>query len=183
MSEIQTVEDRGTVPRRPNSALNGLRALGYFDGRLRKAIHALKYSGRRPVAKPLAQLLARYLENNPLPYEVIMPVPLHLKRTRERGYNQAEILAQELGNLTSKKVDVQSLIRHRLTPAQVGLSEEERLTNVRGAFQVLGEGLQGKAVLLVDDVATTGATLEACAHALRAGGASKVWGFVLAKER
>lgn len=112
-----------------------------------------------------------------------MPVPLRLRRIRERGYNQAAFLAQELGTLTEKEVNIHTLQRIRLTPPQVGLSEEKRLTNVRGSFQVMGDALQGKAVLLVDDVATTGATLEACAQALRDGGVSSVWALVLAKER
>lgn len=181
--EIEPVEPGGKVARSRNSSLDGIRALGYFDGRLRKAIHALKYSGRKPVATPLAQDIYRFLSDNPLPYDVIVPVPLHKARLQERGYNQAEVLAQELGKLAGKEVNTRSLRRPRVTPPQVGLRGEERVHNVQHSFLVEGQALNGKSVLLLDDVTTTGATLEACAQALRQGGASAVWGLVLAKER
>ena len=129
---------------------------------------------------PLAQLMHQYLLENPLPVEVVVPVPLYQGRVRERGYNQAALLARELGQEIGLPVE-ESLIRVRDTAPQVGLPASQRRENVRNAF--LCQGLGKERVLLIDDVCTTGATLEACAVALREGGAQSVWALVLARER
>lgn len=182
-AKILPLELSGFVPLRSRSTLNGIRALGYFEGPLRKAIHALKYSGREPLAEALAQILFQFWQDYPLPAEVVLPVPLHRDRMRQRGYNQAALLAQELGTLLGIAVDTTTLQRVQATPPQVGLSGEKRLKNVAGAFACRDDALWGKAVLLVDDVTTTGATLESCAQALKKVGVASVWGLVLAKER
>jgi len=128
-------------------------------------------------------LLQDYLATNPMPGEVLVPVPLHQKRVRERGYNQSGLLAKELGKLTSLPVVGDCLIRQRHAPPQTKtLTVTERRSNVANAFTCRDRRLQDKQVLLIDDVSTSGATLNACAAVLKADGAISVWGLVLARE-
>jgi ComF family protein len=163
--------------------INGIRSPFLFQGVVRQAIHQLKYNNFKALASPLAQLLAEYVETRPLPVEVIVPVPLHPRRLRERGYNQSALLARELGRLVSLPVVEDSLSRLKDTPAQARASNAEiRRSNVVGVFACRDEKLKGKPVLLIDDVCTTGATLDSCAIALNKAGASSVWGLVLARE-
>ncbi len=165
------------------AAIDGIRSPFQFDGVIRQAIHQLKYRNLRALAQPLAKLLNDYLLTNPLPGEVLVPVPLHQKRLRERGYNQSSLLACELGKLIHLPVAGDCLIRQRHAPAQAGASTvAERRSNVASAFACGDHRLRGKAVLLIDDVATSGATLDACAAALKIAGATLVWGVVLARE-
>jgi len=165
------------------SQIDGIRSPFRFDGVMRKAIHQLKYGNIRALATPLAELLKEYLETSPIPGEVLVPVPLHDKRLRERGYNQSRLLTRELGRLINLPVVDDCLIRHRHTPPQVKTtSVEERQNNVTDAFACKNHRLKGKRVLLIDDVATSGNTLNACAIALKTAGASSVWGLVMARE-
>ena len=132
---------------------------------------------------PLANLLQDYLATNPMLGEVLVPVPLHQKRLRERGYNQSCLLAKELGKLTSLPVVDDCLIRQRhALPQAKTLTVAERWSNVANAFTCRDHRLRDKPVLLIDDVSTSGATLDACAAALKAAGAISVRGLVLAKE-
>ncbi len=163
--------------------IDGIRAVAYFEGPLRKAIHRFKYDNLRDLAVPLGRLLAVYLERDPLPAEVIVPVPLHPKRLRERGYNQSALLARRLGELTGLPLLEGSLLRVRETAPQVELSAQERKENVRDAFACVDEQVAGKRVLLIDDVCTTGATLEACSIALAQRRPRSVWALTLARER
>jgi ComF family protein len=163
--------------------IDGIRAVGYLEGSLRTAIHRFKYSNTRPLAVPLGRLASEYLTQNHLPVEIIVPVPLHSHRLRDRGYNQAELLAQQIGSAMGIRVVADVLLRVRSTMPQVGLRANERRTNVKGAFRCTDTSLKGHDVLLVDDVCTTGATLEACSVALRESGVGNVWGLVLARER
>jgi ComF family protein len=150
---------------------------------MRPTIHQLKYRNLRALAVPLAKLLQDYLIANPIPGEVMVPVPLHQKRLRERGYNQSRLLAGELGKLNNLPVVDDCLIRQQPAPPQARTSTvEERRRNVASAFTYHNRKLQDKQVLLIDDVTTSGATLDACASALKAAGASSVWGLVLATE-
>ena len=162
------------------SQIDGIRSPFHFDGVVREAVHQLKYKNLKAIVLPLAQLMAEYLQDNPLPCDVLVPVPLHHRRIRERGYNQSSLLARELGRLVSLPVVEDSLIRKVNTPPQTRMSAEERKKNVSEAFSCDGR-LRDKAVLLIDDVATTGATLESCAIALKEAGAVSVWGLVLAR--
>ncbi|MBI2849173.1 MAG: ComF family protein [Chloroflexi bacterium] len=163
--------------------LGGIRAVYAFEGALRRAIHAFKYRGVRSLADPLGKLLAQYLAENPLPGDFLVPVPLHRHRLRERGYNQAALLAVELGRCAHLPVAEGALRRRRLgSPQTQAATAEERYGNVAGAFQGLPGAWIGKDILLVDDVCTTGATLRACGDALGAIGAGSVWGLVLARE-
>ena len=150
---------------------------------MRQAIHQLKYKNLRALAVPLAKLLQDYLTANPLPAEVLVPVPLHQKRLKERGYNQSNLLARELGKLINLPVVDECLIRQRYAPPQARTSTlDERRTNVIDAFICRDHKLKGKQILLIDDVSTSGATLDACATALKASGATSVWGLVMARE-
>lgn len=163
--------------------IDGVRSVAYFDGTLREVIHHFKYYNVQDLAIPLGRLMGQYWEKNPLPAEIIVPVPLHKDRLRERGYNQAALLARELGKSIGLPVSENGLERVRATRLQVDLSAQERKENVRDAFRCSNAELRGKRVLLVDDVCTTGATLEACSIALRQAGACSVWALTLARAR
>ena len=163
--------------------IDGIRSPFRFDGVMRQAIHQLKYRNLRALVEPLAKLLNDYLITNPMPGEVLVPVPLHQKRLRERGYNQSSLLAKELSKLTNLPVVDDCLIRQRHAPPQARTATvDERRNNVAGAFTCRDHRLRGKQVLLTDDVSTSGATLDACAAALKIAGATSVWGLVLARE-
>jgi ComF family protein len=165
------------------AAIDGIRSPFRFEGVTREAVHQLKYKNLRASAGLLAGWLADYLTEYPLPGEVIVPVPLHPKRLRERGYNQSALLAKELGKLTGRPVSDSSLVRYTyLAPQARTSSVEERRRNVAGSFACHDRQLEGRSVLLIDDVATTGSTLDDCARALKASGAVSVWGLTLARE-
>jgi ComF family protein len=140
------------------------RAIGAYDEALRAIVHALKYDARRSLARPLAAMMrargADVLEGA----ACVVPVPLHPSRRRERGFNQARDLARHLGLPV-----VEALARVRRTPPQTELSAAERRKNLDGAFATTRHAreLAGAIVVLVDDVSTTGATLDACAYTLR----------------
>ena len=157
--------------------------MGYLEGTLQTAIHRFKYSNVRALATPLGKLAIEYLSSNPLPMDVVVPVPLHRRRLRERGYNQAALLAKEIGASVDLPVIDDVLLRIKSTMPQVGLGAAQRRDNVKGAFRCTNTSLAGLSVLLADDVCTTGATLEACSAALRDTGVKLVWGLVLARER
>jgi ComF family protein len=152
-------------------------SLGPYEGPLRVAVHELKYRGRRRVAGRLAEAMAREAGARGLfdVDAVLVPVPLHPRRKRERGFNQAELLAAELGRRLGVPVAASALVRRACTPAQTGLSAAERRKNVAGAFAVRRRAqVVARVVVLVDDVVTTGATARACARALREAGAKDV---------
>lgn len=172
------------VCRRGFNDFDRLRSFGAFDGALRKLIHLLKYSGVVTLATPLAALLGVVVHNEPGlgAVDVVVPVPLHPRRQRARGYNQAECLARKLAGLLALPLDARSLGRSRDTASQTGLTPRQRRENVRGAFAVRPRSqLDAKRILLVDDVCTTGATLNACAHTLKRAGASEVQAVTLAR--
>lgn len=167
--------------RATSSSLEGIRAFGYLEGTLRAAVHGLKYRRRRGAADALGALLVQVVSEESPPYDVIVPVPLFHARRRERGFNQSELLAERMAALTGRPMAPAALARVRDTPPQVRLGIAERRRNMRGAFQAAA--VEGRRILLVDDVSTTGATLESCARALLDAGAASVWGVVLARER
>ena len=163
-------------------AVDGIRSPFLMEGIVQEAIHALKYRGLRVLAPELGVLLSQYLESNPLPAELIVPVPLHRRRLRSRGYNQAALLAQELGKRSGLPVDDSLLVRSMDSPPQVAAADrEQRRSNVSGSFQCVA-AVPYRTILLIDDVATTGSTLSACAAALKDAGANQVWGLTLARE-
>jgi ComF family protein len=143
----------------------------------------LKYKNLRAIAGLFARLLNDYLSTNPVAAEVLVAVPLHPKRLRERGYNQSLLLAKELAKLSKLPLIEDCLIReHHAPPQAQTATASERRSNVANAFSCRDRRLKGKQVLLIDDVSTSGATLDACARALKKGGATSVWGVVLARE-
>lgn len=160
--------------------VDSLRSVAPHKYPLSKAIHALKYEGVRVLAAPLGALMAAYAMDLRLDVDLLVPVPLHRARERERGYNQSRLLACEMSSRLGWPV-VEAVSRLRDTPAQVGLSRAERLANVRGAFAVTDAAVTGQRVLMVDDVCTTGATLGACAESLRRAGARTVAALTLAR--
>ncbi len=165
------------------TCIDGIRSPFRFEGTIRSAVHQLKYRNLRAIATPLAAIMADFAKDNPLPYDIIIPVPLHRKRFRERGYNQSELLAKEFGKLTTVQIEKDCLIRHRHTPAQaMSKSIHERHYNLVDAFICQNESVRGKRVLLIDDVATSCATLDACARALKSAGAVSVWGLTVARD-
>ena len=163
--------------------IDAIRSPFRFEGVIRKAVHEFKYRNLRAIANQLAQFLGDYLIANPIPYDVIVPVPLHRKRLKERGYNQSGLLANELSKLVGLPVNDSCLIRNRYNVPQAKTRNvEERKQNVIGIFSCQNEDLLEKWVLLIDDVTTSGATLNACASALKMAGALSVWGLTLARE-
>lgn len=168
---------------RGQSHIYGMRAPFRFEGTIRQAIYELKYRNLKSLAVPLAGLLRDYLSDNPLPGNVLVPVPLHNRRLRERGYNQAHLLARELGRLTGLPVQDGCLIRHKhASPQARTATVAERHNNVAAAFSCRNPILKEREVILIDDVTTSGATLDACAAALKATGTASVGALVLARE-
>jgi ComF family protein len=160
-------------------------AYGIFDRQLREAIHALKFNNARVLARPLGGYLAHAIERLMLdapPEMLVVPVPLHQRKERQRGFNQARVLAAaalaELGHSHPEwqlTLASRTLIRHKETAPQSGLTPRERRINLKQAFQV-GEpdALTGRDVLLIDDIMTTGATARAAATVLLGAGAKSV---------
>jgi ComF family protein len=153
------------------SSIDAVRAIGPHEGSLRHIVHALKYDARRSIAPRLAALMREAAADLLHGADAVVPVPLHQRRRRSRGFNQAADIARHLGRPV-----VHALVRTRHTPTQTALPAADRRANVADAFRVTrhAPALRGAAVVLVDDVRTTGATLEACASALRRAGVSRV---------
>jgi ComF family protein len=163
------------------------RAVSYseYKGTLRGLIHLLKYEGVRPAAVPLGEMLADTIaELHPDARAILIPVPLHQGRRRDRGFNQAELIARAASKYFEQKLAIapDTLVRHRETVSQVGLSREERIENMRDAFRVADpRAVQGRSVIVVDDVMTTGTTLSECARVLKEAGAERVWAATVAR--
>ena len=162
-------------------ALSRLRSAASYEGPLEVALQRFKYQGWRRLAEPLALLMAERLVVEGLSAPWAVAVPLHSSRQQQRGFNQSELLVRALRKRLALVQPPGELVRTRATPPQVGHDRRWRLDNVRDAFAWHGPPLNARAILLIDDVATTGATLEACAVALRAGGSGPVMGVSLAR--
>ena len=166
-----------------SAPLDGVRAACRFEGLARQSVHDLKYRGARVRAPLLAELLEQALAARPIRFDVLVPVPLSPERRRQRGFNQAELVARALGERIGVPVDPDALARVRDTPRQVGRTGQAREQNVADAFACPSpEAVRGRRVGVLDDVMTTGATLRACATALRTAGAERVYGLVVARE-
>ena len=158
--------------RRTPRFVDRARAVGAYDGALRAIVHAFKYDGRRSLARPLAALMRERGASLLADAACVVPVPLHPSRRRLRGFNQAVDLAGQLGPPLRPVLE-----RVRATATQTGLPAAQRHRNVRDAFAVsrrFESMLSGLTVVLVDDVCTTGATLESCARALKGAGVGEV---------
>ena len=174
-------------------AIDGIRSVILFEREARQAVHLLKYRNCPSLAAPLARLMADYWQMNPIPVDLVTAVPLHPARQRERGYNQADLLAQAFSRMIGVPMGSAALKRVRHTRPQVSLTAAQRRENVRSAFTAIAPAqfstrqgsnrlvVSDRRVLVIDDVCTTGSTLEACSMALKAAGASSVWGFTLAR--
>ena len=145
---------------------------------MREVIHRFKYDGKTFLARPLARMLIGPGKELTRLHRIdtIVPVPLHYRRLRQRGFNQASLLARRLGSLLQLPVDYSNLKRTRWTEPQIGLSRKQRAANVKGAFSLKArQKVEGKGILLVDDVFTTGETVNQCVEVLKnAGGAREV---------
>ncbi|MEP6645354.1 MAG: ComF family protein [Acidobacteriaceae bacterium] len=158
-------------------------AYGSYDGGLRELIHLLKYQSVRPAADVLGEMLATAIAKLSANFGettvLVVPVPLHRGKLRERGFNQSELIARAALKLLSAdgRFRLSSVLqRVRPTKSQIGLTQHQRRENLRGAFKAKNPGeISGREILLVDDVVTTGTTVSECARILRRAGASKVW--------
>jgi len=161
--------------------LRSAAATGLHEGKLQQAVHALKYSGATELMIPLGNRLLTVLSTLKWPIDVIIPVPLHAARQQERGYNQSQQLGDYMAQVLGISCDPSALLRWRDTPPQVGLNREQRQANMQGAFRA-NTSLSGS-VLLIDDVFTTGATLQSCALAAHDAGASAIYALTVSAAR
>jgi ComF family protein len=163
--------------------IDGIQSVFQYDGAIRQAIIQFKYHNVKALAEPLAKLMTQGLDGSSIKADMLVPVPSHPQRLRERGYNQAALLAGKLSRLTSIPVDDRALVRTKNTPQQAKTdSLAQRIENMSDAFACSRHGLAGKRILLIDDVCTSGTTLNSCAIPLKASGAASVHGITLAKE-
>jgi ComF family protein len=139
----------------------------------------MKYEGYFALADPLGELMVSAWPRWEHPFDLVLPIPLHSQRFRERGYNQSELLVNVMQKKLGWHSDEKALKRSRKTRPQLGLTASERRVNVCGAFEADGTCVTGKRILLVDDVCTTGSTLTAAAEALLAAGARSVTAYCL----
>ena len=154
---------------------------GVFADALRNGIHALKFEGRPQIARSLAVPLVTAWHEQRIVAQCIVAIPLHPSRERERGYNQSTLLAQALSAHVGIPFEKRALKRTRVTQQQALLSQTERAANVRGAFLADRPLLEGRHVIIIDDVFTTGATLTAAAEACREAGAAEVTAMMIAR--
>ncbi len=175
--------DRCGACRRRRPGFTYGRSAAVYEGAVREAVHALKFSGKSALAAPLGDLLLETCARGlPVAPDLVVPVPLHPARERERGFNQAALLARRVARSLGIALDTRALRRLRPTRAQAELSGAERRANVRGAFAARARAnLAGRHVLLVDDVLTTGATITACARAALNAGALTVGALTVAR--
>ena len=157
----------------------------HYTPEVRQLIHRFKYGGISYLSRTLGRWMAQaYKQRCDWELDIILPVPLHPRRQRQRGFNQSALLARELGRYIDVPVKENVLIRKKYTPAQAGLSKFQRMQNLRGAFEVREpETVRGKSILLVDDVFTTGSTVNECSMVLLQAGAQRVYVITLATGR
>jgi ComF family protein len=173
-------DGRCALCRRGLAGFDAAFSYGEYDAELRELIHLYKYGRVYPLAARLGALMGRALPRDAA-FDVIVPMPLHWTRRWRRGFNQAELLARTLSKRIGVPV-VNAMARRKPTQSQAGLTSAERRTNVAGAFQVRKRrSIEGRHVLLIDDVLTTGATAGACAATLKRAGARRVTVLTLAR--
>lgn len=163
--------------------LDSMHSIFRFEGILRQAIHLLKYNNYKAFAPVLAEQVLSFFKIVGMKADAIIPVPLHPLRIKERGYNQSSLIARQFGKLAGIPVVEDYLLRKVNTLPQVKTSSrEERINNVQGAFICRKQGFNANSVIIFDDVCTTGATLNACAAALKENLVKSVYGLTLARE-
>jgi ComF family protein len=158
-----------------------MRSWAIFEGPIRQALHSLKYRHNLALGDALAPFLAEFVRRLDWPINLVVPVPLGRERMRERGYNQVGLWAIPLSRLLHWQYSSRVINRVRETRSQVGLTAVERKENISGAFWAEPNLASEKEILLLDDVATTGATLAACSDALLKAGAKTVYALTLAR--
>lgn len=169
---------------RPKMQVIGIISAGYFkDEILKEAIHKFKYERLSSLSKILAGLMIERIKKEGVSFDIVSFVPSSKKRRAWRGYNQAELLAAEIASFFNKP-SMPLLKKIKETKPQVGLSKKNRQKNLAGCFVFIGKAgeIQGKKVLIVDDVVTTGTTLNECAKIIRQKGARTIWAATVAKE-
>lgn len=172
----QNLENAPIMPvTRHSDGIGAIASTALHDGILQKAIHGLKYDNLPQLAQPLGVRLAQTLTIFEWSPDVIIPIPNHINRLKSRGYNQAQLIAETVANLTQLPCLPHAAQRIRDTQSQVGLNSRERKLNVADAFWADQKVVEGKTVLLIDDVLTTGATLNGCGQALLHAGAKQVY--------
>ncbi len=163
--------------------IDGIRSVFHFEGVIRQAVHDLKYHHIKALSGLMADYLAEYLKANPVPGDAIMPVPVHKNRIKQRGYNQSALIAGHLGKKLGIPVITTCLVRSRDSlPQARSANVDQRKKNVMGAFSCASAASDYRNIILIDDVCTSGATLEACAAALKKSGFNSVWGLTVARE-
>ena len=162
-------------------AYESLRSWALYENPVKQALLGLKFKHNLPVAQSLAVQAAPILQELKWPVDIVAPIPISMRRLRERGYNQAGLIAHPIATALGLSYAPKALARWRDTHSQVGLTGDQRRENVRGVFRADGARVRGRTILLIDDIATTGSTLSSAAEALLAGGASKVYAFTIAR--
>lgn len=161
--------------------LDGMYALAHYKGPIKDAVHLLKYKLVSDLTKSLVFLLFKNFPFDVLKFDYLVPVPLHPQKQKERGFNQSEIIAEEIGKTLNVPVKTHLLNRYRYTSPQVKLERKNRLSNLKGAFSCNKNiNIKYKTIAIIDDVSTTFTTLSECAKVLKRQGARSVWGIVLA---
>ena len=167
--------------RRLSPSVSAINAAFIYQGAARTAVVMLKFRSARYLAPLMGELLREHLEMRPLRADVVVPVPLSPQRLRQRGFNQAALLAERVGPVLHG--DVSDVLRRQDRSAQVGLGAARRLANLAGAFTCGNPArVEGADVVLIDDVVTTGATISACADTLAAAGANRVRVLTFARD-
>jgi competence protein ComFC len=160
-----------------------IRSVFVFEGVIRDAVHAFKYSNLSALSGSLGSFMADYFLSNKMKGDVLIPVPLHSSRLRERGYNQSELLAREISHIINIPFDSGIVQRIRDNEPQARTKgAQQRRRNVKNVFGGVAGNVSGRDLIVVDDVCTSGATLASCAAVLKAAGARQVIGLTLARE-
>lgn len=156
-----------------------------FKGIIKDLIHSFKYSGKEYLNKTFGNMLVNYIQkyDDLLNVDMLVPVPLHWYKKFKRGYNQSELLANEVALYYRKPLVTREICRKKYTKPQAKLKRKDRLINVNDAFGLKQPGIfKGKTILVIDDVSTTGETINQCAKLLKSAGADKVFGLTLARD-
>jgi ComF family protein len=167
--------------KRNRPSFKSLRSWTVFEGPVQKALHQLKYRRNIGLGEALAKQMATFVSQLNWAVDGIVPIPLGKTRLKERGYNQVAMVAKPLALILGIDYRPGAIVRARETRSQVGLTALERKQNVQNAFKAINDKVNGRTVLLVDDVSTTGATLSSAAEALYASGAADVYAVTIAR--
>lgn len=169
----------------PSHYFEQIRSYGIYEGTLRDLIHKFKYRNKDYLYRLLGGLLIEVVQRHKelLKIDYIVPVPMHWFKKLRRGYNQTELLAGYLASYYNIPILLKNLNRTKLKSPQIKLKEEQRFENIKNCFNVRdGKVIKGKDILLIDDVCTTGATINECSRILRKAGANRVYAITLAKD-